>query len=126
LSTMRRCLMTPDQARELDRRLLVAEAEQAAAGWAYLTVDGCVIESEADLERYQQLLETFDKAAAGWESRYYSSSSCLTFGIRGKACGETTRADDALRRMAILHARLDVLNPCGMFGPQWDIRDGAR
>lgn len=122
--------MTPDQARELarelDRRLLVAEAEQAAAGWAYLTVDGCVIESEADLERYQQLLEAFDTAAAGRESRYYSSSSCLTFAIRGEACGETARADDALRRMAILHARLDVLNPCGMFGPQWDIRDGAR
>ncbi len=71
--------MTPDQARELDRHLLVAEAKagQAAAGWAYLTVDGCVIESEADLERCQQLLEAFDKAAAGRESGYYSSSSCL-------------------------------------------------
>ena len=85
--------MTPDQARELARglvrRLLVAEAEQAAAGWAYLTVDGCVIESEADLERYQQLLEAFDQAAAGRQSRYYSSSSGLTFAIRGEACGQT-------------------------------------
>ncbi len=77
------------------------------------------------------MLEAFDKVAAGRESRYSSTSSCLTFGIRtfgirGEACGETARADDALRRMAILHARLDVLNPCGMFGPQWDIRDGAR
>ena len=54
-------------------------------------MDGCVSESEGDLERYQQLLEAFDKAAAGRESRYYSSSSCLTFGIHGKACGNQAR-----------------------------------
>jgi hypothetical protein len=118
--------MTSDQARELDRRLLVAEAEQAAAGWVYLTVHGCVIGSDADLERYHQLLEAFDAAAAGRESRHYSSSSGLTFGIRGQARGQATRVEDALRRIAILHARLDMLNPCGMFGPHWDIRDGAR
>ena len=121
--------MTPDQARQrarLEQDLLVAEAEQAALGWMYLTVEGIVIESEPDLERYLRALDAFDKAAAGRESRYYSSSSCLTFGIRGEAAGKTTRADDALRRIAVLHARLDALNPQGLFGARWDIRDGAR
>ena len=122
--------MTPDQARQRARRreqdLLVAEAEQAALGWTYLTVEGIDIESEPGLERYLRALDAFDKAAAGRESRYYSSSSCLTFGIRGKAAGQTTRADDALRRIAVLHARLDALNPQGLFGARWDIRDGAR
>ncbi len=53
--------MTPDQARKrtrrLDRDLLVAEAEQAAVGWMYLTVEGIDIESEPDLERYLRALE---------------------------------------------------------------------
>ena len=78
-----------------------------------------------DLERYLRALDAFDKAAAGRENRYYSSSSCLTFGIRGKAPGKP-RADDALRRIAVLHTRLDALNPQGLFGARWDIRDGAR
>jgi hypothetical protein len=42
--------MTPDQARQrarrMERDLLVAEAEQAALGWTYLTVEGIDIESE--------------------------------------------------------------------------------
>jgi len=118
--------MTPDQARDLDRRLLAAEAEQAAAGWVYLTVHGCVIGSDADLERYHQLLEAFDEAAAGRESRHCSSPAGLTFGIRGQARGQATRVEDALARMAILRAGLDVLNPCGLFGPHGDIHDGAR
>ncbi len=122
--------MTPDQARQrarwLEQDLLVAEAEQAALGWMYLTVEGIDIESEDVLERYLRALDAFDKAAAGRESRYYSSSSCLTFGIRGKAAGQTARADDALRRIAVLHARLDALNPQGLSGARWDIRDGAR
>ena len=92
--------MTPDQARQRARRLeqdlLVAEAEQAALGWMYLTVEGIDIESEPDLERYLRALDAFDKAAAGRESRYYSSSSCLTFGIRGKAAGQIPRASRML------------------------------
>ena len=87
--------MIPDQARRLARRLeqdlLVAEAEQAALGWMYLTVEGIDIESGADLERYLRALDAFGEAAAGRENRYYSSSSCLTFGIRGKAAGQTAR-----------------------------------
>ena len=75
----------------------MAEAEQAALGWMYLTIEGIDIGSEDDLERYLRALDAFDKAAAGRESRYYSSSSCLTFGIRGKAARQTARADDALR-----------------------------
>ena len=115
--------MTPDQARQRARRLeqdlLVAEAEQAALGWMYLTVEGIDIGSEDDLERYLRALDAFDKAAAGRENRYYSSSSCLTFGIRGEAAGQSTRGEDASERIAVLHARLDALNPSGLFGPRW-------
>ena len=122
--------MTPDQARQRARRpeqdLLVAEAEQAALGWMYLAAEGIDIEPEPGLERYLRALDAFDKAAPGRESRYYSSSPCLAFGIRGKAAGQTPRADDALRRIAVLHARLDALNPQGLSGARWDIRDGAR
>ena len=122
--------MTPDQARRLARRLeqdlLVAEAEQAALGWMYLTAEGIDIESEPDLKRYLRALDAFGEVAAGRQCRYRSTSSCLTFGIRGKAAGQTARADNALRRIAVLHARLDALNPQGLFGARWDIRDGAR
>ena len=69
--------MTPDQARRLEQDLLVPEAEQAALRWMYLTVEGIDIGSEDDLERYLRTLDAFDKAAAGRESRYYSSSSAL-------------------------------------------------
>ena len=122
--------MTPDQARQRARRLeqdlLVAEAEQAALGWMYLTVDGIVIESEPDLERYLCALDAFGEVAAGRQCRYRATSSRLTFGIRGEAAGESTRGEDASERIAVLHARLDALNPSGLFGAQWDIRDGAR
>jgi Transposase DDE domain len=37
--------------------------------------------------------------------------------VRGQLKGE---------RIAVLHARLDALNPQGLFGARWDIRDGAR
>ena len=122
--------MTPDQARRRARRLeqdlLVAEAEQAALGWMYLTAEGIDIESEPGLERYLRALDAFGEVAAGRQCRYRSTSSCLTFGIRGEAAGGTTRGEDASERIAVLHARLDALNPQGLFGPQWDIRDGAR
>ena len=122
--------MTPDQARQrarrMERDLLVAEAEQAALGWTYLTVEGSDIESEPDLERYLQALVAFGEVAAGRECRYCSTSSRLTFGIRGEAAGQRTRGEDASARIAVLHARLDALNPSGLFGAQWDIRDGAR
>ena len=122
--------MTSDQARQRARRLeqdlLVAEAEQAALGWMYLTVEGIVVESEPDLERYLRALDAFGAVAAGRECRYCSTSSCLTFGIRGEAAGESTRGEDASARIAVLHARLDALNPLGLFGARWDIRDGAR
>jgi hypothetical protein len=45
---------------QLDQALLLADAEQAALGWGYLTVDGFGIKSEPDLERYLQALEAFD------------------------------------------------------------------
>jgi len=122
--------MTPDQARQRARRLeqdlLVAEAEQAALGWMYLTVEGIVIESEPGLERYLCALDAFGEVVAGRECRYRATSCCLTFGIRGEAAGESTRGEDASARIAVLHARLDALNPSGLFGAQWDIRDGAR
>jgi hypothetical protein len=122
--------MTPDQARQrarqLEQDLLVAEAEQAALGWMYLTVEGIVIESEPDLERYLCALDAFGEVAAGRQCRYCSTSCCLTFGIRGEAAGQATRGEDASARIAVLHARLDALNPQGLFGPRWDIRDGAR
>ena len=122
--------MSPDQARQrarlLEQDLLVAEAEQAAFGWAYLTVDGIDIESEPDLERYLRALEVFGEVAAGRQCRCCSTSCCLTFGIRGEAAGQRTRGEDASARIAVLHARLDALNPQGLFGPRWDIRDGAR
>ena len=60
--------MTPDQARQRARRLeqdlLVAEAEQAALGWMYLTVEGIDIDSEPDLERYLRALDAFGEVAA--------------------------------------------------------------
>ena len=122
--------MTPDQARRRARRLeqdlLVAEAEQAALGWMYLTVEGIDIESEPDLEHYLRALDAFGEVAAGRQCRYCSTSSRLTFGIQGEAAGQTTRGEDASDRIAVLHARLDALNPQGLFGAQWDIRDGAR
>ena len=122
--------MTPDQARQRARRLeqdlLVAEAEQAALGWMYLTVEGIDIESEPDLERYLRALDAFGEVAAGRQCRYCSTSSRLTFGIRGEAAGQSTRGEDASARIAVLHARLDALNPQGLFGARWDIRDGAR
>jgi hypothetical protein len=121
--------MIPDQARQrarLEQDLLVAEAEQAALGWMYLTVEGIVIDSEPDLERYLQALDAFGEVAAGQECRYCSTSSRLTFGIRGEAAGQTTRGEDAGARIAVLHARLDALNSRGLFGARWDIRDGAR
>ena len=68
--------MTPDQARQRARRLeqdlLVAEAEQAALGWMYLTVEGIDIESEPDLERYLRALDAFGEVAAGRQCRYRS------------------------------------------------------
>ena len=122
--------MTSDQARQRARRLeqdlLVAEAEQAALGWAYLTVEGIDVDSEPDLERYLRALDAFGEVAAGRQCRYRSTSSCLTFGVRGEAAGQSTRGEDASARIAVLHARLDALNPSGLFGPRWDIRDGAR
>jgi len=83
--------MTPDQARKrarrLDQDLLVAEAEQAARGWMYLTVEGIDIESEPDLERYMRALDAFGEVAIGREGRYRSTASRLTFGIRGEPAG---------------------------------------
>ena len=63
-------LMTPDAgrlARLLDTSagLLVAEAEMAAAGWRFVTVGGLETDSEADLGRYEQVLDAFDAAAGG-------------------------------------------------------------
>ena len=110
----------------MEQDLLVAEAEQAALGWMYLTVEGIDVDSEPDLERYLCALEAFGEVAAGRGSRYCSTSCCLTFGIRGEAAGESTRGEDASERIAVLHARLDTLNPQGLFGARWDIRDGAR
>ena len=122
--------MTPDQARQrahrMEQDLLVAEAEQAALGWMYLTVEGIDIDSEPDLERYLWALDAFGEVAAGRQCRYCGTSCCLTFGIRGEAAGQSTRGEDASARIAVLHARLDTLNPQGLFGPRWDIRDGAR
>jgi len=74
------------------------------------------IESEPDLERYLRALDAFGEVAAGRECRYCSTSSRLTFGIRGEAAGQTTRGEDASERIAVLHARLDALNPSGLFG----------
>ena len=69
--------MTPDQARRLARLLeqdlLVAEAEQAALGWMYLTVEGIDIDSEPDLERYLRAVDAFGEVAAGREGRYCST-----------------------------------------------------
>ena len=83
--------MTPDQARQRARRLeqdlLVAEAEQAALGWMYLTAEGIDIDSEPGLERYLRALDAFGEVAAGRERRYRSTSSCLTFGIRARPPG---------------------------------------
>ena len=62
-------------ARGLDRDLLVAEAEQAAPGWMYLTVEGIDIESEPDLERYLRALDAFSEVAAGRECRYCGTAA---------------------------------------------------
>jgi hypothetical protein len=114
--------MTPDQARQharqLQEQLLNTEAAHLAAGWRFVTVDGLAIESETDLDRYEQALSAFDEAAAGHQSRHMSSSSRVTFGIRG---------DDAEQQIAVLRARLEKLNPPGPWGPRrWEIRVGAR
>ena len=122
--------MIPGQARRracrLEQDLLVAEAEQAALGWMYLTAEGIDIESEPGLERYLRALDAFGEVAAARQCRYRSTSSRLTFGMRGEAAGQTTRGEDASARIAVLHARLDALNPQGLLGARWDIRDGAR
>jgi len=116
-------LMTPDAgrlARLLDTSagLLVAEAETAAAGWRFVTVGGLETDSEADLGRYEQVLDAFDAAAGGRHCCLFSISSRLTFGI----CGA-----DAEQRITWLRARLEELNPAGLSGdPRWEIRDSAR
>jgi hypothetical protein len=114
--------MTPEQAwqqvRQLQDDLLVAEAAQVAEGWRFLTVDGITAESEQDLHLYEQVLFAFDEAASGHESRYASTSSQLTLGIRGQ---------DAGQRIAELRCRVAALNPPGFWsGQRWQIRDGAR
>ena len=92
----------------------MAEAEQAALGWMYLTVEGIVIESEPDLERYPCALDAFGEVAAGRECRYRATSCCLTFGIRGEAAGQTARGEeDASARIAVLHARPGRAEPIG-------------
>ena len=58
----------------MEQDLLVAEAEQAALGWMYLTVEGIDVDSEPDLERYLCALEAFGEVAAGRGSRY---SGCV-------------------------------------------------
>ena len=40
-------------------------------------------------------LDAFGEVAAGRQCRYRSTSSCLTFGIRGKAAWQTARAENA-------------------------------
>ena len=114
--------MTPEEARRhaqgLQDELLAAEAEQLATGWRFVTIDGLTIDCEADLERYEQVLSAFDEAAAGCERRHASTSSRLTLGIRGAGAGQ---------RIAALRARLDALNPPGVWSAcRWEIRDGAR
>lgn len=97
---------------------LVAEAALVAAGWRFLTVDGLTVDSQADLDRYEQVLAAFDDAAAGRERRHQSTSSCLTVGIRGP---------DAEQRIAWLRERIAELNPASFWGGrQWDLRDAAR
>ena len=101
----RRCCDDSRQARRracrLEQDLLVAEAEQAALGWMYLTVEGIDIESEPGLERYLRALDAFGEVAAGRQGRYCSTSSRLTFGIRGEAAGQATRGEDASDRIAV-------------------------
>ena len=121
--------MTPDQARKRARRLeqdlLVAEAEQAALGWMYLTVEGIDIDSEPDLERYLRALDAFGEVAAGRDADTAVLRPASRSAIRGEAAGQSTRGEDASARIAVLHARLDALNPQGLYGARWDIRDGA-
>jgi hypothetical protein len=114
--------MISDETRErpprLDDELLVAEAELAAAGWRFVTIDGLTVESETDLDLYEEALFAFDAAAGSRQSCHASSSSRLTFGIRGA---------DAQERVKALRARLEELNPPGICGGRrWQIRDGGR
>jgi hypothetical protein len=113
--------MTPEEARQRAQRtadeLLIAEAEMAAAGWRFITVDGLTVESEADLDLYEQVLSAFDEAASGRQGRHASTSSRLTLGIRG---------EDAEDRI-MAQARLAELNPPGAWGAsRWEVRDGLR
>ena len=55
----------------------MAEAEQAALGWMYLTVEGIDIESEPGLERYLRALDAFGEVAAGRQGRYCSTLPAL-------------------------------------------------
>jgi len=114
--------MTPEEARRhaqrLQDELLAAEAEQLAAGWRFVTIDGLTIDCEADLERYEQVLSAFDETAAGCERR------------RAKHLIPADPRYPRRRRRAAhrgARARLDAPNPPGVWSAcRWEIRDGAR
>jgi hypothetical protein len=114
--------MIPEQARQhmrqLHDELLVAEAAQVAEGWRFLTIDGITVESEGDLDLYELVLFAFDEAVGSRQSRYASTSSQLTLGIRGEDADQ--RIDELRRRVA------EINPPSPWSGRRWQIRDGAR
>ena len=104
------------RAQRLGDELLPAEAELAAAARRFVTIDGPTV--EADLDLYEQALFAFDAEAAARQGHHASTSSRLTFGIRG------ARLSSASRRCGPGWKELNPAGICG--GRRWQIRDSAR
>jgi hypothetical protein len=74
----------------------VAEAEQAALGWMYLTVEGIDIESEPDLERYLRALDAFGEVAGGGSA----DTAVLLPALRSASAARPPRRVPAVRMPA--------------------------
>ncbi|PRY01031.1 hypothetical protein [Allonocardiopsis opalescens] len=98
--------------------LLIAEADQIAGGWRFVTVEGIIVDTARELELYEQVLEIFDQVAGSRPARHSATPTRLTLAVWGPDAQE--RADELIRRVR-------ALNPQRLWGGfQWEIRDSAR
>lgn len=121
--------MTPENVSDLADavavQVLLAEAGQAALGWAYLTVSGIAVDTQADLERYHRALDVFEEVAAGRERRHYEGADYVTFAVRGQSCLGRLRAEDADWVIAELYDQMNRLKPPARRPGSWQIQASA-